>query len=492
MKHLLAISIGPVQDFIAAARRTADLAAGSDLLVEIAKATAKAVEAEGGTLIFPADSDSDGANKLLAELPDGAVPQAVGEAAKATAREFLRKEWNHAKQRLIAERYDLNEPLADEQIECFLEIYAAWTPLGDDADYGDMRRQVDGLLAARKGLRNFDPSPSGQAPKRIHAKSPLDPAFECALLEIPDADEQKGEPGYLRLRKTEYLDAISLLKRVKGRAESRNVPSTRDFARRRSISGFLKGDWSDEDNAPEPYPYLAILVADGDRMGELLSKTNTPDEHREFSRKLVAFSTLAKSIAEDQDHDGYCVYAGGDDVLALLPVPTAIDCARELAAAFPASLENPDATLSAGVAIVHYRQPLSLSLEAARGAERAAKDAGRNRLCLAIHPRGGNPLHVTQEWAKWGTFDKWIGDFNNGSLTRGVAYELRKLAEEFARVSTPPGLLQKEAERIWGRKHSENRGQTPPLPPHAAKDADTLKDFSDLLIAARFLTNKGE
>ena len=54
--HLLAMAIGPVQDFIAAARRTRDLWFGSHVLSEISKAAAKAVADQVGfdALIFPA------------------------------------------------------------------------------------------------------------------------------------------------------------------------------------------------------------------------------------------------------------------------------------------------------------------------------------------------------------------------------------------------------------------------------------------------------
>ncbi|MDW8481325.1 MAG: type III-B CRISPR-associated protein Cas10/Cmr2 [Meiothermus sp.] len=55
MSHLLTISIGPVQDFIAAARRTADLYAGSQILQELSKHAAKHLAAKGAQLIFPAD-----------------------------------------------------------------------------------------------------------------------------------------------------------------------------------------------------------------------------------------------------------------------------------------------------------------------------------------------------------------------------------------------------------------------------------------------------
>lgn len=52
--YLYVLSIGSVQDFIAAARRTRDLWFGSHLLSEISKAAAKSIAEDGGLLIFPA------------------------------------------------------------------------------------------------------------------------------------------------------------------------------------------------------------------------------------------------------------------------------------------------------------------------------------------------------------------------------------------------------------------------------------------------------
>ena len=59
MSHfVLILSLGPVQGFIAAARRSRDLWSGSWLLSEISKAAAKALRDGGADLIFPApDSD---------------------------------------------------------------------------------------------------------------------------------------------------------------------------------------------------------------------------------------------------------------------------------------------------------------------------------------------------------------------------------------------------------------------------------------------------
>ena len=59
MTYLVAIAIGPVQDFIAAARRCRDLWYGSWLLSEISKAAALELQERGANLIFPAPEQDD-------------------------------------------------------------------------------------------------------------------------------------------------------------------------------------------------------------------------------------------------------------------------------------------------------------------------------------------------------------------------------------------------------------------------------------------------
>ncbi len=74
---------------------------------------------------------------------------------------------------------------------------------------------------------------------------------------------------------------------------------------------------------------MVILAADGDRMGELLDKMQALPAHQNISKALANFATGVPDII--RKHQGHCVYAGGDDVLALLPLHTAIECSRELA-----------------------------------------------------------------------------------------------------------------------------------------------------------------
>ena len=53
MKYLIEIAVGPVQEFIASARKLRDLWFGSTLLSELSKCVAKSMQSQGCSLIFP-------------------------------------------------------------------------------------------------------------------------------------------------------------------------------------------------------------------------------------------------------------------------------------------------------------------------------------------------------------------------------------------------------------------------------------------------------
>src|SRR5579875_2874024 len=75
VNYLLYVSIGPVQPFIASARRTRDLWFGSYLLSELSRTVADTLMKHGGQLIFPAPSTKQDlaqiysvANKVVAMM----------------------------------------------------------------------------------------------------------------------------------------------------------------------------------------------------------------------------------------------------------------------------------------------------------------------------------------------------------------------------------------------------------------------------------------
>lgn len=71
-------------------------------------------------------------------------------------------------------------------------------------------------------------------------------------------------------------------------------------------------------------PFYALLLMDGDNMGKLLSVYK--DKQGDISAALAQFSQAVRGIV--RDHNGRLIYAGGDDVFALLPLDKAIECAK--------------------------------------------------------------------------------------------------------------------------------------------------------------------
>ncbi len=480
MSYLLAIAIGPVQDFIAAARRTADLYAGSQLLLEVMKTIAKRLEKNGATLIFPSDSSQSGANKILAEVTGD--PAQLVALVKIAARDYLLREWNKALTDFSAR--NAVDARAEAQITDFLEIYAAWVEL-DPKNYQGSRQRVERLLAGRKALRDF--TQAAQDDTGI-PKSPLDASRASVLKKPEDLAEATANDKKLRLRKNEHLDAISLLKRIYG-SSLKSVIDTRTMARRALCKTAMPSDrdFEDEDSITEKQPYYAILHADGDKMGALIEHMSSAKEHQRFSSVLSSFASGVKEIVEK--HHGFKIYSGGDDVLAFLPVNTALKCARELATDFAEKL--PEASLSVGVAIVHYREPLSISLEYARTAEKKAKnksdpnkDNHGNRLAVALHTRGGAPMTVVEAWGMH-ELEKLLEVYQTQQVSRGVPYELKQLATEWQGTGLGLEVLQAEANRIMARKE----GAT--LEIRTLESIKDLETFANKLVLARFLSGLG-
>lgn len=486
MSYLLSISLGPVQDFIAAARKTADLYAGSQLLVAVAREVVKSLPDKQAKFIFPANPDSNGANKILVVVED---PGECVRKAKSAANDLLLKRW-----RYLLEEYKLtnfvNTDMAESQLANFLEFYAAWTPQTDD--YAADRARVEALLAARKSLRDFgniDQKDAGIP------KSPLDPSFACVFKcgKVP-IDLPKRLKGSFKA--TELLDAVSLLKRLEGHSKT-DVVSVNELAHEgataeaKAKSQFKRHAKNEDEDAPA-YSYYAILLADGDSMGQKLSeleKQADPQEaHRKFSRQLDDFADQARAIVED--HEGLAVYTGGDDVLAFLPVTQVLQCGQKLSEAFGVG------TLSAGVVIAHYREPLSTSLARAREAEKEAKKVdGKNAVCVALHTRGGSPMLVTQKWSTAQDLCNLINHKMHQHIPRGLPYELRELAEEWPENFTT-SVLAAEAQRIVNRKTTQNGNKIPEdsrlCIPEDLQNADALLKFSQQLILARFMSGRGD
>ena len=212
--HLLAIAIGPVQDFIAAGRKTRDLWFGSCLLGEVSRQVAKAVRRSGGTLIFPDESAVVArlpvANKVLAWVEPGIDPRVLAEVARRRAQVQLAWYRRQTLRSLPSDvRRRVREPLMADQLANFLEFAAAWYPV-EETTYQWARGEVELLLAGRKALREFAPAHGLDGVP----KSSLDPARESVIDWPEDAGQAERVRRRLRLKGAEQLDGVSLVKRL--------------------------------------------------------------------------------------------------------------------------------------------------------------------------------------------------------------------------------------------------------------------------------------
>ncbi|MGB7748370.1 MAG: type III-B CRISPR-associated protein Cas10/Cmr2 [Verrucomicrobiia bacterium] len=129
----------------------------------------------------------------------------------------------------------------------------------------------------------------------------------------------------------------------------------------------------------QPGRYYAVLAFDGDEMGKWISGEKTRgsvnrDFHQQFSAKLSQFALKTVRRLVEEEHHGELIYAGGDDVLALLPATEAIHCARALASGFrEIQIDGGYLTASVGLAIGHVKEPLQDMIHEAQAAEKRAK-----------------------------------------------------------------------------------------------------------------------
>ncbi len=342
---LLLFQLGPVQGFIAQAQEVSDLWAGSRLLSQVTFAALKAVQDYRAKAVFPADAQDDEGipNRFLVFVPRAQAAEIAHQAEKAASAK-LTELAEAALAHPVCARVDRAAFLA--QVRAFLQT--SWAILPEPSGkMGKDYQALGKLLAARRNVRAFD---------AWHERT------LGALKDVLSGKEEALQDG---------LGAMNLIKRT--------------------LSG---GEWV----LPKEEKYLAVLMMDGDKMGETLSKFQTQAEHQDFSRKLKAFAGGVEAVVKA--YEGKLIYAGGDDVLAVLPATRSLACARALRKAFGAQVEG---EVSAGLAVGSTKVPLQLIIEAARQAEQRAKhDYGRGALALTVKKRSGEELRWGAKWDEGG------------------------------------------------------------------------------------------
>lgn len=158
----------------------------------------------------------------------------------------------------------------------------------------------------------------------------------------------------------------------------------------------------------------------------------SPNRHLAISGALNDFSqTIVRHVVE-VEHLGHVIYAGGDDVLAMLPVADLLSCMQRLRHAYSghdpehaggvlpgltlhkgyAALKLRDslrvmrmmgttAAASCGAVIAHHQAPLGAVLRELRKAEKDAKEkGGRDAFAITVIKRSGGALRLVAKWGE--------------------------------------------------------------------------------------------
>lgn len=205
-----------------------------------------------------------------------------------------------------------------------------------------------------------------------------------------------------------------------------------------------------------------------------------PSTHAFVNRVLASFANVIVPWVVEQEFPGRLVYAGGDDVLSLAPAGEALKIAARLAELYgaawvidtqpdekPWSWRKRDAkvssragsgrfvimnsreatelpegaellpmmgagqTLSAGIAVAHYKTPLGQLVQAARDEleEKAKKVHGKNAFALRRLARSGEKATLCMSFSDHRKVEETIAHFQSGKLSARLPYKLREVEQ---------------------------------------------------------------
>ena len=258
--------------------------------------------------------------------------------------------------------------------------------------------------------------------------------------------------------------------------------------------------------------YYALLLLDGDRMGQWLAGTDdfairyeesfhpdvsdgfaarardnpalrdygqqrravSPNRHLAISGALNDFAlTLVRHVVE-REYLGRVIYAGGDDVLAMLPVADLLPTMQRLRHAYSGRADNTPAptrtrsgglrldqgfawldgqllrtmgeraTASAGAVIAHHQAPLGTVLRELRASERRAKDeGGRDAFSLTLVKRSGGIRRFTAKWGEPADLLLALRDFlADPSVSRRAVYNCQEWLKDLPEPTGDGAMLE--------------------------------------------------
>jgi len=145
-------------------------------------------------------------------------------------------------------------------------------------------------------------------------------------------------------------------------------------------------------------PFYAILMMDGDSLGVHMS--GGEKKQKIITEGLNTFTQAVSTIVKE--NNGFLIYAGGDDVLAVLPLEDAFPCAIALRKKYNSCFDKKivPTTLSGAIEFAHIKIPLGKVLKDSHQLlDDIAKDqSGRDSIAVRVWKPGGKTLEWAQPW----------------------------------------------------------------------------------------------
>jgi len=385
-KALLTFGIGPVHEFIASARRVADVWAGSDLLSHLMGEAIKVGKDAGAKPVYPAGEPSETPtgipNRVVLRAPLARVEEiaeTMGKAVEARwtalaeeAVEFLRDYGIHPAGRIWPADPDSAHPRQTDRV---FDIAWSWVP--ENGDYATASREGAVRYAASRLFRPFEQVeqqrekcalcgirtalPNGD---RAKVRSAWEEA-EAEALQREERGEGHGDFRFLRFDQGR-LCLVCATKRLYTREEKkvyfqaldtfgRSAAGEPDKPKARDGKAGETGESRDDRRR-----YVAVVAMDGDKMSEILAlgagdvvDGKVEEFHDAVSRALGDFARELRRRRVKQGRDGLenaqldlkllgidsqapvknrpqLLYAGGDDVLVVCAPADALPVAWEI------------------------------------------------------------------------------------------------------------------------------------------------------------------
>ena len=453
-KHLLLFTIGPVQSFIAQARKAQDLYNGSFLLSHLIRtAMESAINEYAAELVFPSGPNSSSLpNRFLAIVEhDDDKLASMGQALEALVKTELK-----TLAASILAKLQLAKPVHfDGQINSLLQVFWLFKPV-DSTNYMETYRQLEGEIGAIKNVRPF--SQSSETGRKCTITGIHNVQFYRGRHKITGAVQTNRVP-LKYMKDEEYIGAVAFVKRCLelcfDEGFEKNMPSTagiallnvvnnlrelspglshlldKDFEHHVCPQGIFElangenltaCDESQVENTNRVYaaiknhridlsPYYGIISLDGDEMGKWLSgeklqaQAALPPFHKQLSTLLGTYADRMSELIPPEQ--GRWVYSGGDDVLTFVNLEYMPQVSQRLRTHFPKFNEviidgkpvsEEMSSASCGIAIGHYKSPLSEVLNWARNMGSYAKGCGRDRFAIAVLKRSGERVRAVFPW----------------------------------------------------------------------------------------------